>query len=221
MKRKISVLLLAALLLTLSSCTIFKKEKDERLDVTTETIVCAVDETQTDTKETWKVKSPVETPDKYWTVESVDGRVVTYSKIICDHVKIIDEETPCEIDPEDTDYYRTRIVREELYKAEYKYEDWGELISSENGILTFYEGRVCPTNHWCVQERSYQTRCELNPWLELWDNVFEMQIHTSSGFVPDSSTWKYSGESVDREWIRHCLLQQNQAKQRHQGNMVC
>ncbi len=58
-----------------------------------EFVKCQIDNTRNDTKQTWKVYMPTESPDPSWTIESVDGDTVTYSKITCNHETPIPEGT--------------------------------------------------------------------------------------------------------------------------------
>lgn len=62
-----------------------KPTPDVPYDYVHELVKCQIDNTRSDTKTTWKVYMPTESPDPSWTVESVEGDIVTYSKIKCDH----------------------------------------------------------------------------------------------------------------------------------------
>ncbi len=64
-----------------------------------EYLQCEIDTTARDEKTTWKIYKPIGTPDPNWTIESVDGDIVTYSSIKCDH----ETPDPYAFHPEETE----------------------------------------------------------------------------------------------------------------------
>lgn len=49
-------------------------------------VQCEVDWSRRDVKSTWKVYKPTESPDPDWGIELIDGDIVTYYEIECNHV---------------------------------------------------------------------------------------------------------------------------------------
>ncbi len=69
------------------------RQPGDKFDIDAFFVQCQVDSTKQDMKKIWKVYMPTESPDPSWTIESVDGDTVTYSKITCNHETPIPEGT--------------------------------------------------------------------------------------------------------------------------------
>ncbi len=72
---------------------------NEAFDYNCEWVQCQVDTTARDTKITWKIYMPTESPDPNWTVESEEDGLVIYSKITCYH----ETPDPYAFHPEETE----------------------------------------------------------------------------------------------------------------------
>ncbi len=154
MKKLLCILLCVAVALVMFACASEVEQAaeptpelqaGESFDRHRERVTCRVDENEKDTKDTWKVKSPTESPDPSWVVEEVDGDVVTYSKTYCDHIKIGKKTVPCPINSEDTHEQLYYTMLEETANRSGFGSNY-EVVSNENGIVTYKSSVECTLN---------------------------------------------------------------------------
>lgn len=166
----------------------------ESFDYHRELVTCRVNKKKKDTKDIWKVKSPTETPDPMWVVEATDGDIVTYSRTYCDHIGGAYEYIPCQINPNEQDRIIYTTITKEHYVADGDHYNFGEIISDEDGLVTYRE-YDCSESHKYIITREV-IPCHLCPESGLEDIKEYRKVHIS-GNKPGK---EYTLEGTDGDW---------------------